>query len=67
MPVHAHHRAERLKPERVGETPQQFVTTVVMNDRFTDNRPEAAHTIGKPPRDLSTVQRQVGGSSSLNH
>jgi hypothetical protein len=46
MPVHAHHRAERLKPERVGETPQQFVTTVMMDDRFADNRAKAAHPIG---------------------
>jgi hypothetical protein len=39
MPVHAHDGTERLKPERVGETPQQFVATVMMNDRFADHRP----------------------------
>jgi hypothetical protein len=46
MPVHAHHGAERLEPERMGEPAQQFVTTVMMNDRFTDNRAKAAHPIG---------------------
>jgi hypothetical protein len=39
MPVHAHHGAERLKPERMRETPQQFVATVMMNNRFADYRP----------------------------
>jgi len=51
----------------VGETPQQLVATVMMDNCFADHRAEAAHTIGKPPRDLSTVKRQVGGSSSLSH
>jgi hypothetical protein len=37
---------DKLQPERVGETPQQFVATVMMNDRFADNRAKAAHPIG---------------------
>jgi len=39
MPVHAHHGAKRLEPEWVGEAAQQFVATVMMNDRFADHRP----------------------------
>jgi hypothetical protein len=67
MPVHAHHGAERLEPERVGETPQQFVATVMMNDRFADNRTKVGHPVGKPSGNLPGVQRQVCGSSSLSH
>jgi len=36
----------------------------MVDDRFGDNRAEAGHPIGKPPGNLSTVQREVGGSSS---
>ena len=34
VPVHAHHGAERLEPERMGEAAQQFVAPVVMHDRL---------------------------------
>jgi hypothetical protein len=57
MPIHAHHGAERLEPERVCEAPQQFVATVMMDNRFADNRPEASHSVGKPLGNLSTMQR----------
>jgi hypothetical protein len=67
MPVHAHHGAERLEPERVSEAAQQFVATVMMNDSLTNYRAKVGHPVGEPPRDLPTVQRQVRGSSSLSH
>src|ERR1700745_871991 len=67
MPVHTHHGAERLEPERVSETPQQFVATVMMDNRFGGNRPEAGHSVGKPPGNLSSMQRQGGGAGSLRH
>ena len=58
-------RPQRLEPERMGKTAQQFVAAVMVDNRPADNRPEAGHAIGKPPGDLSTVQRQVGNSCSL--
>jgi hypothetical protein len=67
MPVHTHNGAERLEPERMGETPQQFVATIMMDNRFADNRAEAGHSVGKPLGNLSSVQREVGGSSPLGH
>jgi hypothetical protein len=67
MPVHAHHGAERLKPEWMGETPQQFVATVMMDDRLTDNRAKAGHSVGEPPGNLTAMQRQVGAPHSLRH
>src|SRR5205807_7675831 len=48
MPVHSHYGAERLKPERVSEAAQQFVATVMMNNRFTDNRAKPGHPVGEP-------------------
>ena len=56
VPVHSHHSAKRLEPERVRETAQQFVTTVMMDNRFADHRPEPGHSIGEPLGNLSTVQ-----------
>ena len=58
---------KRLEPERMGETPQQFVATIMMDNRFAHNRAEAGHSVGKPPGNLSSVQREVGGSSPLGH
>jgi hypothetical protein len=51
----------------LSETAQQFVTAVMMDNRLADRGPEPGHTIGEPLGDLSTVQRQAGGSSSLSH
>jgi hypothetical protein len=67
MPIHAHHGAKRLEPKRMREATQQFVATVVMHDRFTDNCAKAGHPIGEPSGYLSAMQRQVCGSSSLTH
>jgi hypothetical protein len=67
MPVHAHDRAERLEPERVGKTAQQLIAAVMMDNRFAEHRPEASHAVGEPLGNLSTVQREVGGSSPSGH
>src|ERR1700730_15189169 len=67
MPVHAHHGPQRLEPEGVGETPQELIAAVMMDNRFADTRPEARHSVGEPLGYLSSVQRQVGGSSPLGH
>ena len=39
----------------------------MMDNRFADHRAEASHPVGKPPGNLSSVQRQVGDSSSQGH
>ena len=57
MPVHAHHGAERLKPEWMGEAAQQLIASVMMNNRFTDNRTKAGHPVGEPPGNMPAVQR----------
>jgi hypothetical protein len=51
----------------MGEAAQQFVATVVMNDRFADNRAKAGHPVGEPPGNLPAMQRQVGAPCPLSH
>jgi hypothetical protein len=46
MPIHSHHGAEGLKPERVGEPAQQFITAVVMHDGLRHDRAQPGHSIG---------------------
>jgi hypothetical protein len=67
MPVHAHHGAERLEPERVREPPQQLVAPVMVHDRLGHDRAEAGHAAGEPARHLPAVQRQIGASGALGH
>ena len=43
VPVHAHHAAERLEPERVRQPPQHFVTPVVQHQRLDEDAPEPRH------------------------
>ena len=62
LPVHPHHRAERLKPEWMREPAQELVPPVVVHDRLADHRPEPRHPVGEPFRDVPVVQRQVGAS-----
>src|SRR5262245_35153166 len=51
----------------MGETAQQLVATVVMDDRLADHRAEAGHAHGEPTRDLPVVQRQIGASGAAGH
>jgi hypothetical protein len=67
VPVHAHHRAERLEPERVRKAAQQLVATIVMDDRLADHHAEAGHSLRKPERHAPAMQRQIGASSSIGH
>ena len=67
MPVHAHHGAERLEPEGMGEAAQQLVAAVVMDDRLADHRAEPRHALAEPFRHAAAVQRQIGASRSVGH
>ena len=67
MPIHPHHRAERLKPEWVREPAQEFVASVVMHDRLADHRSKPRHAVGEPFRHVTVMQRQIRASRSSGH
>ena len=67
MPVHPHHRTERLEPERMRQPAQQLVTAIFENDRFGDHRAQPGHAIAQPFRHAATVQRQVGTAGATRH
>ena len=67
VPVHPHHRAERLEPERMGEPAQQLVAPVMVDDRLGDHRAEPRHALGEPRRHAAAMQRQVGAARPLRH
>src|SRR6516164_3326118 len=67
MPVHAHDGAERLKPERVRQPAQQFVTSVMVDDRLADHGAEPRHPIGQPFRDVAAMQWKIGASGFVGH
>ena len=43
MPIHAHDGAEGLKPEGVGEAPQEFVAAIFVDDGLGNHAPERRH------------------------
>jgi len=51
----------------MGETPQQLVAPVVMDNRFADHCAKTDHPIREPSRDVSAVQRKVGRPGSSSH
>src|SRR3954453_5936025 len=67
MPVHPHHRAERLKPERLRQPPQEFVTAVVMDHGLGDDGPERGHARRKPWRHASAMEGEVGAAGTSYH
>src|SRR3984957_3287495 len=67
VPVHAHDRAERLEPERMGEATQQLVAAVSVDDRLADDGSEPGHAVREPQRRPPAVQRQIGASCSSGH
>jgi hypothetical protein len=65
MPVHPHHRAERLEPERVSQAAQQFSATIVMDDRLAHHRAKARHAITEPFGHATAMQWEISTSRSL--
>jgi hypothetical protein len=57
MPIHSHHSAEGLEPEGVRKAAQEFVTAVLMDDGFRDDRAQAAHPLRQPFRNVPAMQR----------
>jgi DNA invertase Pin-like site-specific DNA recombinase len=62
MPIHAHDRAKRLKPERMSEAAQQLVAAIVKDDRLADDGAEPAHAAREPQGHPPAMQRQIGAS-----
>src|SRR3954465_11062596 len=67
VPVHPHHGAERLEPERMREAPQEIVAPIVMYDRLRDHRAEPRHARSQPWRHTAAMKRQVGASAASGH
>jgi len=66
MPVHAHHRAERLEPKRIADARKKFAGSVFADDRFHDGRAQHLHPLSQPNRHMAAMQRQVGKSGTLH-
>lgn len=67
MPVHPHDSAERLEPERMRQTAQQFIAPIMMNDRLAHDSAQTRHAVRKPFRHVPAVQRQVRTSCFSCH
>src|SRR6266436_2657923 len=67
MPVHSHHRAERLKPERMRQPLQEFVAAVMMDDSLADNGAKQGHAFSQPRRNTAAVKRKIGAACSSCH
>src|ERR1700674_2517360 len=67
VPVHSHHRAERLEPEWVRQPLQEFVAAVLVNDRLRDDGAEPLHAHRQPRRNSSTVQRKDRAAGAFCH
>src|SRR5271166_983082 len=67
MPVHTHHRAERLEPEGMRQPAQELVTAVLEDDRLGDHRAEPRHAVAQPFGHVPAVERQVGAARAPSH
>ena len=67
MPVHAHDGAERLEPEGMRQTAQEFVASVMVDDRLRDDRAEPRHALAEPCRHPAVVKRQIGAARPSSH
>ena len=45
MPIHTHHGAKRLKPERMRQALQEFIAALMMHDGLGDDCPERRHAV----------------------
>jgi hypothetical protein len=67
VPVHAHHGAERLKPERMRQPLQEFVAAVMVHDGLRDDGAERGHARRQPWRNASAMEREVGAAGTSCH
>ena len=66
MPVHAHHRAERLEPERIAQAREQLGAAVVVEHALDDGRAQRRHAGRQPLRHAAAVQRKIGDARALH-
>ena len=66
VPVHAHHAAERLEPERIAQPAEERRMAVVMDDALGDRRAERRHARRQPLRHASAMQRKIGDAGTLH-
>jgi hypothetical protein len=67
VPVHAHHRPERLEPEGMCQPCQQFLASVVMHDGLADHGAQRRHAGHKPLRDPTAVKGDIGAAAAPGH
>jgi hypothetical protein len=66
VPVHSHHRAERLEPERMRQPLQEFVAAVMVDDAG-DDRAERGHPFAQPLRNPSAMERKIRAAGLSCH
>ena len=62
MPIHPHHGAERLKPERMRQPPEELVAAIVMDDRLADDGAQRRHAFRQPCRNPATMERKISAA-----
>jgi hypothetical protein len=62
VPVHPHHAAERLEPERIGQSPQDLVASVLEHHRLDQHAPELGHARSQPHGHAPAVQGEICGA-----
>lgn len=67
MPVHAHDRTERLKPERVRKPPQQFIAPIAVHDRLAHHCAKPRHPLTQPTRDATSMQGKIRTATTPAH
>src|ERR1700712_3984500 len=67
MPVHSHHGAERLKPERMRQPLQELVASVVMDDGLADDGAERAQARAQPWRNAPAVKGKIRAAAPSCH
>ncbi len=66
VPVHAHHRAQRLKPKGIAQSRQESRGAVIVDDGFGDRGAEFGHAFGEPLRHAAAMQRQICDSGAFH-
>jgi hypothetical protein len=67
MPIHSHHSAERLKPERMRQPLQEFIAAVMMDDGLAHNGAKRGHAARQPRRNTPAVKRKIRAACPSCH
>lgn len=66
VPIHPHHAAQSLKPERIAQACEELRWPIEQNNLFGDGSSKQRHALSQPWRNMPAMEREIGRARALH-